>query len=348
MRVFNRIRRLGFTLIELLVVIAIIAVLIALLLPAVQQAREAARRTQCKNNLKQLGLGLHNYHDVFNKFCDMRGGSQDASGRNGDECGIVRLLPYLDQSPMYNLIPVNNPPVCWTGSFVPWGTQINLLLCPSSLPTTLQSNVAAKNYKFCVGTTINDNYGNWPTLAAGAVGITNGLFSFSFYGYKGVRDCTDGTSNTIAMAETGAGVQGSNSIIGNSTYSVNGFATNPLLCKAAMGANLQYVPGTAVSSWGQGSLWPFGHPHWSAVTTVLPPNNASCISGGGDNGSNAFGIITPSSYHTGGVNVLMADGSVRFISNNIDAGNSGAGSPPSFGTWGALGTCAGSETLGDF
>jgi prepilin-type processing-associated H-X9-DG protein len=324
-------------LIELLVVIAIIAVLIALLLPAVQQAREAARRTQCKNNMKQLGLALHNYHDAFNRFCDLRGGPNDPANRGGDECGIVRLLPYMDQSPMYNQINMINPNVCWDGSFKPWNTQISMLLCPSDLPTTLQSNVAAKNYKFCVGTTINNNYQN----------ATNGLFQFSQVGYKGTRDCTDGTSNTIAMAETGSGVQGSNSIIGNTAYNIAGFDTNPALCKAVQGSNNTYVSGTAISSWGQGTLWPFGHPNWSAVTTVLPPNSPSCENGG-DNPSNAYGIFTPSSYHTGGVTVLLADGSVRFISNNIDAGNYGSGSPPRFGTWGALGTCSGNESVGEF
>ena len=337
MRMFKAIRRSGFTLIELLVVIAIIAVLIALLLPAVQQAREAARRTQCKNNLKQIGLALHNYHDVFNKFCDLRGGSNDGAGRGGDECGFVRLLPYLDQSPMYSLIPVNNPNVCWDGNFVPWKTQLTVLLCPSSLPTTLQSGVAMKNYKFCVGTTIQDNY-QLPT---------NGLFQFSRVGYKGVRDCTDGTSNTIAVSETGAGVPGSNSMIGNTAINIVNFQTTPTLCKAVQGSNMQYAAGTTISSWGQGTLWPFGHPNWSAVTTVLPPNSPSCATGG-DNLSNAWGIFTPSSYHTGGVNCLMADGGVRFISNNIDAGNYGSGAPPNFGTWGALGTASGNETVGEF
>lgn len=339
MKFLRRIRRSGFTLIELLVVIAIIAVLIALLLPAVQQAREAARRTQCKNNLKQLGLALHNYHDVFNKFCDLRGGPNDGANRGGDQCGFVRLLPYMDQAPLWNMIPMNNTvAVCWDGNFVPWKTQINLLLCPSSTYAQPQgAPVMIKNYKFCVGTTINDNYN----------GQTNGLFQFSQRGYKGLRDCPDGSSNTIAIAETATGNPGTRSILGGTAYNIGGIDTNPTICKALLGANQTFTTGTAVSSWSQGSLWPFGHPSWSAVTTVLPPNQPSCQPGG-DNGSNQWGIFTPNSYHTGGVNALMGDGAVRFIGNNIDTGNYGMGTPASFGTWGALGTAAGSETLGDF
>ena len=340
MKLLRRLRRSGFTLIELLVVIAIIAVLIALLLPAVQQAREAARRTQCKNNLKQIGLALHNYHDVYGKFCDLRGGPNEAGiGRGGDTCGFVRLLPYMDQAPGYNLLPQNQTmPATWdTGNKV-WTTQLAVMMCPSSIVQSPQgAPVATKNYKFCVGTTINNNY-NQPT---------NGMFQFSQCGFKGMRDCTDGSSNTIACAETATGIPATRSILGNAVYGVSGFETNPTICKALLGANQTYTTGSTVSSWGQGSLWGFGHPHWSAVTTVLPPNQPSCITGG-DNPSDAYGIHTPSSYHTGGIHALMCDGAVRFISNNIDAGNYGAGSPASFGTWGALGTASGSEAISDF
>lgn len=335
MRSFVRLRKCGFTLIELLVVIAIIAVLIALLLPAVQQAREAARRSQCKNNLKQLGLALHNYHDVFGRFCDMRGGPNDGAGRNGDECGIVRLLPYIDQAPMYSQIPMNNTvPVCWDGSFKPWNTQIGLLLCPSCpIPAPYQNTVAWKSYHFCVGTTINNNY---------EASVTNGLFGFSFVGIKGVRDMIDGSSNTIAMSELGLGTS-TRSVIGNTVYGVSGIDTNPTICLNTAAGGV-YLGSTGISPWGQGSLWPFGHTHWSGFTTVLPPNSASCEPFG-DNPSNAWGIYTPNSYHVGGVHVLMGDGAVKFASNNINCGNYGAGSPPNFGVWGALGTINGNETV---
>jgi prepilin-type N-terminal cleavage/methylation domain-containing protein len=330
----------AFTLIELLVVIAIIAVLVALLLPAVQQAREAARRSQCKNNLKQLGLALHNYHEVFNLFCDMRGGPNDV-GRGGDECGIVQLLPYIDQSPIYNMLGAQPQPT-WN-NWQPWTTQIGVLLCPTSpVPGTWTgAPVALKSYKLCVGTTTNNNY--W--------GTTNGLFAFSYFGgHKGIRDITDGASNTIAMAETALGPPpGSSRMIqGQCVYGITGIDTNAALCLATASQGV-YLAGNNISSWGQGTLWAFGHPGWSAVTTILPPNSASCTGGGfGDNMSSSWGIFTPNSFHTGGVQVLMGDGAVRFISNNINCGNFGAGSPPNFGIWGALGTINGGETIGAF
>jgi prepilin-type N-terminal cleavage/methylation domain-containing protein/prepilin-type processing-associated H-X9-DG protein len=347
--VICRRRNRAFTLIELLVVIAIIAVLVALLLPAVQQAREAARRSQCKNNLKQFGLALHNYHDAFNLFCDMRGGPND--NRGGDECGIVQILPYIDQAPIYNMLPKQgNPNVPWDGGYVPWTTPIGVFLCPSSpVPGSwFGAPVQLKSYKLCVGTSINNNC--WNT--------TNGLFAFSWSGgHKGIRDITDGSSNSIAMAETGLGPSfwgggggGSGSqrmIQGQCIVGVSGIDTNPTLCQATASGGF-YLPGNNISSWGQGTLWPFGHPGWSAVTTVLPPNSASCTGNTGDNMSSGWGIFTPNSFHTGGVQVLFADGSVHFISNNINAGNYGAGNPPSFGIWGALGTINGGETIGAY
>jgi prepilin-type N-terminal cleavage/methylation domain-containing protein/prepilin-type processing-associated H-X9-DG protein len=339
MRFFFRSRRLGFTLIELLVVIAIIAVLIALLLPAVQQAREAARRSQCKNNLKQLGLALQNYHDVYNSFCDLRGGPNDGAGRGGDEWGGVRLMPFFDAQSAYNTIPQNGSvAVCWDGTFLPWQTQFSLLLCPSSPLPARQGNVAFKCYAFSVGTTINNNY----------LGASNGVFSYSQSApFKSFKDITDGSSNTIAMAEKGIGIQSSRSVLGNSVYGVAGVDTNPTLCLATA-TGKTYNAANNVSSWGHGTIWPFGHPHWSAVNMVLPPNGPSCYPNNDDNPSGYWGIYTANSYHVGGVHVGMCDGSVRFVSENINCGNYGAGSPASFGVWGALGTVSGGEVIGDF
>src|SRR6516162_2040974 len=148
------VRRLGFTLIELLVVIAIIAVLVALLLPAVQQAREAARRSQCKNNLKQLGLAMHNYHDLYKDF-PMGGwisGSKDVGSY------MVRILPYVDQAPLYSLI---NFSINVDSQILPNGqalatTIIPLYQCPSDDAQVLQTG--------------SQNYGNNPRAKANYTG----------------------------------------------------------------------------------------------------------------------------------------------------------------------------------
>src|SRR5689334_1387321 len=165
----RHVRKRGFTLIELLVVIAIIGVLVSLLLPAVQQAREAARRTQCKNNLKQLGLALHNYHDVFNNFVYRKGGTQGAGNtlRNDGNyvrlSGMVPLLPYIEQTAVINMIQAGDPnnTTGWgavpAGGAAPWSGwpvwtrlgQIPSFLCPSDpgVPTARGNN----NYAFNAG-----------------------------------------------------------------------------------------------------------------------------------------------------------------------------------------------------
>src|SRR5262245_40534543 len=125
-------RRPGFTLVELLVVIAIIGVLVALLLPAVQGARDAARRSQCQNNQKQLVLALHNFHDANGKFPPLRGGRNDSSNRCGDMFGLVFALPYVEQAPRSDQISNGNPVVSWDNVYAPYMGKMPVLLCPAS------------------------------------------------------------------------------------------------------------------------------------------------------------------------------------------------------------------------
>jgi prepilin-type N-terminal cleavage/methylation domain-containing protein len=193
----------GFTLIELLVVIAIIAVLIALLLPAVQQAREAARRTQCKNNLKQFGLALHNYHDVYSNFPFFGGGTGNLSsgGQRSRLSGIACLLPFVDQTGVYQEIqslPGDNPPY---NNNLPWTRVISVMQCPSDSgqqdPNNAANTRGKKNYMFCAG---DSHAGNGCARPAFPV-PTRSRGMFAALTCYGIRDAQDGTSNTIAMAE---------------------------------------------------------------------------------------------------------------------------------------------------
>lgn len=357
----------GFTLIELLVVIAIIAILIALLLPAVQQAREAARRTQCRNNLKQLGLSLHNYHDVFGTFVFRRGGTGgqwDAVPRNNNErrSGVISLLPYMDQAPLYNQIeagdltgttnggtavgPGGNQ--AWTsgpgGGWSVWNVAVNGLQCPSD---SFSGSVGCNNYMFSLGDSVNN---------AENLRDVRGLFGYA--STFGVRDCTDGTSNTIAMAERCKGNQApaTNSnrrAITGTAMNKTGIAANPLQCRN-LAVNGVYAAAENVKE-RAATCWTDGRLERSGFQTVLPPNGTSCAEGGDTNADSATAIITPTSFHTGGVHALMADGAVRFISENIDTGNLATGpatgnpsGPSPYGVWGALGTRAGGEVTSEF
>jgi prepilin-type N-terminal cleavage/methylation domain-containing protein/prepilin-type processing-associated H-X9-DG protein len=352
-------RRIGFTLIELLVVIAIIAILIALLLPAVQQAREAARRTQCKNNLKQFGLALHNYHDVYNIFCPFSGGpgtpvNNAAFGQQRTRMsGVVALLPYFEQGAISNEVAGltgQNPP--WNNND-PWIRRLPLLECPSD-PGSGDAGSAARtrgkrNYAFCGGDSYAGNGGDANLTATPMVIPTRGLFgALRCYG---LRDAIDGSSNTIAMSELAAPT-GTNGLgLAANTFGV----TTPAGCAALYNKQTRTYPGGAwTGDTFRGYRWGDGGAYFSAISTAIPPNGAACFTAATASHWND-GIFSASSTHTGGVHALLADGSVRFISENIDAGNQAATFPAPtassvspYGVWGALGTRSGGEVGGEF
>ena len=354
-------KRKAFTLIELLVVIAIIAILIALLLPAVQQAREAARRTQCKNNLKQLGLALHNYHDVYltMPFGSYHPDPGPISFRRMN--GHVSLLPYIEQGNLYNTIAQRqsqaNPPPPWDGGYQPFTVKMPGFLCPSDPDTTQGGALAKNNYMFCRGDSAWD-HNQWSGNGGrGMRGMFMGAGDNKNDNTNGIvrrfRDVLDGLSNTIAMAER-VKAQGTNRVSdGGLALNVgSGFRNdNPSLCLLQEGPDGNYIG--AVGHWA-GTRAYDGAPAFSGVTTVLGPNSPSCTQNGWDGED---GIYEPSSRHTGGAQVLMGDGSVRFISENVDTGN--ITSPPAdapgqpggrspYGVWGALGSVAGGEVIGEF
>jgi prepilin-type N-terminal cleavage/methylation domain-containing protein len=347
----------GFTLIELLVVIAIIAILIALLLPAVQQAREAARRTQCRNNLKQFGLALHNYHDVFNIFPPYGGGAGipdgGAAGRHLRTrlSGVVMLLPYYEQGSVgqeiINLAGTNPP---WTANS-PWTNILPVMTCPSDVgaadPFNAGRTRGKRNYVFSAGDSLAGNGGAPPSGQLTPMLVrTRGMFG-AVVCYK-ISDCIDGTSNTIAMSEAIAPSSADGiGMIANTTG-----ITTPAACQALFNGTA-YPAGGWTGDTARGYRWGDGGAYFSAFTTSVRPNSASCFFGGASHWNDGFYAAT--SRHTGGVHCMMTDGSVRFVSENINTGNQAAappagngGSVSPYGVWGALGSRAGSETVSDF
>ncbi len=351
-------RKNGFTLIELLVVIAIIATLVAILLPAVQQAREAARRSTCKNNLKQLGIALHNYHDVYTMFPSRIGGtwiSGPADQSNitnwGRLSGNAALLPYIEQAALYDQImgsltigattyPANGPSP-WVGAYTPWQAKIPSLLCPSQPEHFEATNTNGRNsYVFCSGDSV--------TVAASSV-QPRGVFGK--WAKIGMRDILDGTSNTIMMGERSFPL--SNNDVGGVLYA-NTTYTIPTQCSTNFNTSTkQYtIPGGGVVRTLSGLRWADGGAGYGSFNTILPPNSPSCI-GTTNNHDDQDGFYSAGSKHKGGVQVVMGDGAVRFISENINTGNQAAagnnlsGQSP-YGVWGALGTRNGGEVVGEF
>ena len=358
----RRLRR-AFTLIELLVVIAIIAILIALLLPAVQQAREAARRTQCKNNLKQIGLAIHNYHDVYMTApfgCTMS--DQPRGGMDHRRfSGHLALLPFIDNAPAYEQVAAlldsgaaSNP---WAGNVDNILTQVPHLLCPSD-GTAVDGDEDRRcrsNYMFCYGDNAWDTNPDWAGNGGRARGFFMGQQGNGLGGVRRFRDITDGLSNTVAIGERIKAKNQANSIkTGATTTTVaNGGRNNPADCVASVDSQGVYTNvGDNRGSRLAGVRAYDGAPPFAGCNTIIPPNGPSCKNGN-DNQHDRDGIMTMTSQHTGGAQVLLGDGSVRFISENIDSGNLTAaaptgGTPSPYGVWGSLGSVQGGEVIGEF
>ncbi len=335
--------RSAFTLVELLVVIAIIGILIALLLPAVQAAREAARRSQCTNNLKQLALAMQNYHDVYNGFPARQAGSGDANSNSGIThrgrlSGWAALTPYFEQKALNDQIYATPQQAPWNGTTW-YNTQLPALNCPSDTNTVPPTGTARGTLNYCMngGDSPIDSFNAPPTST-----MVRGVFHV--FRWTNMAEITDGTSNTALLSERLK--PRSQNALGNVVGLSLG--TNPLTCRAAYDAGQRrYVSGSFTTDTAPGFRWADGAAWFAGFTTILPPNSASCA-----NAASHWerGIYTPSSWHPGGVNVALADGSVRFISETVDTGDlnvdfpgaNGGGMSP-YGVWGALGTKSGGE-----
>jgi prepilin-type N-terminal cleavage/methylation domain-containing protein/prepilin-type processing-associated H-X9-DG protein len=398
LKITNAKIRYGFTLVELLVVIAIIAVLIGLLLPAVQAAREAARKMTCSNNLHQIGIAVHNYHDQYRRNLPAGGFAVKSNDRARRRVsGFVSLLSFIEMTPLYERI-VSGGFQCEFNADVQSGNDatgvdtttymtdvISAWLCPSDGEGKVKDNTvqARTNYRFCYGDfPVHFNLlqaaapASGPATAFPNFGSTASTFccvdrgAFAPQQWNGSQSITDGLSNTMLVSErciagenirlvkTGIIVSGSGvpTTFENTVPAANATGTAVKTCyELKDGSNIKSaITDSNIVNWS-GKRWSDGAIAFTGFTAILPPNSTSGLAA---NKEYSGGFISPSSYHSGGVNVCMSDGSVRFISDTVDYqginGNTVENAKYNtfiefgksyHGVWGALGSRAGGESV---
>jgi hypothetical protein len=335
------------------VVIAIIGILIALLLPAVQAAREAARRMQCSNHMKQWTLSIHNFHDANNRLPLQRNKRKSSDTR--DHWGVnYALLPFMEQQSFFETINSN------TADIGPWQLDASIkpiatFLCPSDDAASRNSGTAnyvrqPGNIVICLADGINTLNNN--TQIGGQNGDLSGRLLFYWHLERSFGFCTDGLSNTIVISESIVSEQiGSRKIKGGvattTTLDKGGWIWDPNICKN-LGSNGELTGTVSTANWRCGRMLD-GRVVYTHFHTILPPNAPTCIY---NSSETAHGFYTAQSNHSGGVNTGRLDGSVSFVADSVDTGGLPSDvkqgkalvGPSRFGVWGAMGTPNGGES----
>lgn len=363
--------RRGFTLVELLVVIAIIGVMVGLLLPAVQSAREAARRMSCTNNLKNLALAQHNHHDTHNMFSPLNRDLRWKSATNNtgvwNRLGpLTSTLPFIEQTALYEQV----APFVQAGG-TPWNTADSITDGGATYPNPFRANIATFRCPSdgftptAAGTRPTNYVFNWGDIYLEEQNHEwRGVFSNGEQGKGTFATVTDGTSNTLMLSEVvigqNPGVSGQDKAISGTAINVfagSGTPWRPSDCLARRGPNgtltgtLQNTSGD--TGHGKGRRWGDSTSAYSSFLAILPPNGPSCAASNAEHHL----MSTAASRHPGGVNVAMCDASVRFISETINTGDLSVlhdepasnirkyTGPSRWGVWGAMGSAAGGESV---
>jgi hypothetical protein len=361
----------GVSLLELLVATAVVVLLLALVTTGLQTVRESARRLQCGNNLRQLGLGLHLHHQALGCLPPSRGGPDSTAtlvwghppmprpypGPGvGAASGFVMLLPYIGEESLHAVIDAAGYP--FVSSSVYTSAHIGSLLCPT--------DPAARSHSYLFS--IGDRFGEFSPSTISPQPSENVAFQRSLRGLFGLHSrvrfesVRDGLANTLALSEcvrpTGLGrIVAAGETVGGISYSgieseavrndrfaISMSNPRPTACVASFSGTGFREGSTLMTMYrSPGWLWSYGRPSLVSFSTVLPPNGPRCSD------YETVGSLTPQSRHVGGVFAVMADGAVRFVADDIDAGDPSAperltGRSP-YGVWGALGSRAGSDDV---
>ena len=340
----------GLTLLEVVISLSILVILATLILVKLQQSREQARCSMCKGHLKQIGLALHNYHDTWGVLPPMMSGNLDTGQQFGWR---LNIQPYIESSSLYDNITTYErthglpPPSEDWSSFARGNMVMPVYLCPSDTINELYAN-GPVNYRVCVGDVAFKN--NSPGNRRGLFGYESAV-SFS--------EVTDGLANTILAGEMVQGINRSRRVLdgavrlpgtdlADAAVSVCiSLPKNHLFASTIPDEDILAPPPAHCKGC---RIWE-GRRYYAAISTTVPPNGPVCSA---TNDSGGWTHVTPSSRHKGGVQVVMADGAVRFISENINAGTPSdtvtlttSGASP-YGVWGALGTMNGGEVIGEY